>query len=227
MAKTVFRNKGVTFISVEADSKSVFPSLCQILKTLCCSVEWCSVLEGLTQSTAALGTIQIMVGLFNIGLGPGRISTNPGDLTSLGAAYWLGAVFIVTGIMSILAGQFPSRCLVGFTVFMNIAGAILAITGIALYAIDLGNASLLWLCERSRNSADYFGDSCRDVALVAQGLLRSMDITLIAMAVLQLCVSIRLAVLGIKSLTSGTKKEEGSKDVDVVVTGPAAENCFN
>lgn len=33
-----------------------------------------------------------MVGLFNIGLGPGRTSTNPGDLASLGAAYWLGAV---------------------------------------------------------------------------------------------------------------------------------------
>lgn len=33
-----------------------------------------------------------MVGVFNIGLGPGRTSTGPGDLTSLGAAYWLGAV---------------------------------------------------------------------------------------------------------------------------------------
>lgn len=33
-----------------------------------------------------------MVGLCNIGLGPGRTSTNPGDLTSLGAPYWLGAV---------------------------------------------------------------------------------------------------------------------------------------
>lgn len=39
-----------------------------------------------------LQMIQIMVGLFNIGLGPGRTSTHPGDLTSLGAAYWLGAV---------------------------------------------------------------------------------------------------------------------------------------
>lgn len=36
--------------------------------------------------------IQIMVGVINIGLGPGRTSTGPGDLTRLGAAYWLGAV---------------------------------------------------------------------------------------------------------------------------------------
>lgn len=39
-----------------------------------------------------LQTVQIMVGLFNIGLGPGRTSTHSGDLTGLGAAYWLGAV---------------------------------------------------------------------------------------------------------------------------------------
>lgn len=33
-----------------------------------------------------------MVGVFNIGLGPGRTSTGSGDVASLGAAYWLGAV---------------------------------------------------------------------------------------------------------------------------------------
>lgn len=37
-------------------------------------------------------TVQIMVSVFNIGLGPGRTSTGSGDLTSLGVAYWLGAV---------------------------------------------------------------------------------------------------------------------------------------
>lgn len=120
MPKTVIENKGLTVISVAADKKSMFPSLCQILKALCYSPECCSASQGpmKTTVTTALGvrgikmyhiqlvtggsdnkivlnllqTIQIMVGLFNIGLGPGRTSTNPGDLTSLGAAYWLGAV---------------------------------------------------------------------------------------------------------------------------------------
>ncbi|KAG8009840.1 hypothetical protein GBF38_013890 [Nibea albiflora] len=158
--------------------------------------------------TNNLMTIQIMIGLFNIGLGPGRTSTYPGDFTSLGAAYWLGGVFILTGIMSILAGQCPSCCLVGFTVFMNIAGAIFAITGIVLYAIDLGNASLLWMCERSSNNADYFANSCRTVALLAQNLLTSMDALLIVLAVLHLYVSIRLAILCIGALSSKMKNEE-------------------
>ncbi|XP_070821888.1 membrane-spanning 4-domains subfamily A member 4A-like [Chaetodon trifascialis] len=197
-----------------AGSEITFPPLSQILKALCEAPESCSVYRGPMQTsvTTVLGTIQIMVGLFNIALGPGRTSTSPGDLTSLGAAYWLGAVFIVTGIMSILAGQFPSSCLVGFTVFMNIAGAIFAITGIVLYAIDLADASLLWLCDRRRNNADRHGDSCRNLALLAQSALTSMDSMMIAMAVLQLGVNVRFTILGIRALTSEMKK--GDKDVD-------------
>lgn len=37
-------------------------------------------------------TIQILIGLFNIGLGPGRTNMQPDNLPYLGAAYWLGAV---------------------------------------------------------------------------------------------------------------------------------------
>ncbi|XP_042345907.1 uncharacterized protein LOC121945673 [Plectropomus leopardus] len=208
----------MTVISVAADRKSVFPSLCQILKALCCS----SVCRGPIQTTVttAFGTLQIMVGLFNIGLGPGRTSTNPGDLTSLGAAYWLGSVFILVGIMSISAGQSPSPCLMGFTVFMNISGAIFAITAIVLYAINVANSSLLWMCERSTKNADHYGDGCINVALFAQRLLTSMDVTMIAMAVLQLGVCIRYTILGIRFLTSEMTKEE--VDVEVIPPSPDA-----
>ncbi|KAM8734310.1 uncharacterized protein AB9X84_023154 [Acanthopagrus schlegelii] len=194
----------------------MFPPLTRILKAVCFRPSSCSVYRGLmdTSIAPALGTIQIIVGLFNIGLGPGRTSTNPGDLASLGAAYWLGAVFIVTGIMSIVAGQFPSSCLVGFTVFMNVSGAIFAITAIALYVVDLSNASLLWMCDQSWNVTDYYEDNCINVALYGQTLLTSMDTTMIAMSVIQLSVSIRVAYLGIKALTSGMTKEEGCKDVE-------------
>lgn len=97
--------------------------------------------------------------------------------------------------MSILAGQFPSAGLVsevqqtraihlrkyvlpkhstasssqvGFTVFMNIAGALFAITAAVLYAIDLANASLIWMCDRSRNNGHHQDDRCRNVALFVQ-----------------------------------------------------------
>lgn len=56
----------------------------------------------------------------------------------------------------------------GFTVFMNIAGAIFAITAIVLYVLDLENSSVVSLCDRSRSRADRYGDNCRNVALYGQ-----------------------------------------------------------
>ncbi|KAM4736504.1 high affinity immunoglobulin epsilon receptor subunit beta-like [Anableps anableps] len=189
----------------------MFLSPCQILKALCCRPGCCSCLKKLKVQTclaAAIGTIQIMVGVLNIGLGPGRTSIRLGDFASLGAAYWLGAVFIVTGVMTILAGRFPSSCLVGFTVFMNIVGAIFSITGIVLYAIDLNNSSLLWICDRFSSDPDRYDDSCRNVATYDQNLLTSLDRTLILLAVLLLVVSTCFAILGIRFLMGEVKEEE-------------------
>uniref|UniRef100_A0A096LXW1 Uncharacterized protein n=1 Tax=Poecilia formosa TaxID=48698 RepID=A0A096LXW1_POEFO len=165
-----------------------------------------------------LQTVQIMVGVLNIGLGPGRTSTRLGDFTSLGAAYWLGAVFVVTGIMTVLAGRFPSSCLVGFTVFLNIVGAIFSITGIVFYAIDLNNSSLLWVCDRSGSDPDRYDDSCRNMAAFDQNLLTSLDKALILLAVLLLVVSISFAALGIGFLTGEVKEEE------VKYYGPIMQN---
>ncbi|XP_023186837.1 high affinity immunoglobulin epsilon receptor subunit beta-like isoform X3 [Xiphophorus maculatus] len=184
----------------------MFPSPCRILKALCCC---CLKKLGVqTCWAAATGTVQIMVGVLNIGLGPGRTSTRLGDFTSLGAAYWLGAVFIVTGIMTVLAGRFPSSCLVGFSVLLNIVGAIFSITGIVLYSIDLINSSLLWVCDRSGSDPDRYDDRCRNVAAFDQNLLTSLDRTLILLAVLLLVVSISFAALGIGFLTGEVKEEE-------------------
>ncbi|KAF7658298.1 hypothetical protein LDENG_00014410, partial [Lucifuga dentata] len=183
MSSTVSKTKVVTVITIAPD-KNMLPPLCRLLWELCCGPVCCSFCQGLlhTSVTAALGTIQIMVGVFNIGLGFGRTSTHPGDLANLGAAYWLGAVFIVAGIMCILAGQLNSRCLVGFTVFMNMSASIFAVTGIVLYAIDLSDASIRWMCEWMAGAND-----CKYVASITQRLLTSMDVTMIILAVLQLC----------------------------------------
>uniref|UniRef100_A0A3Q3XH84 Uncharacterized protein n=1 Tax=Mola mola TaxID=94237 RepID=A0A3Q3XH84_MOLML len=216
MSVTMAKYDGVTVFTLTSDPNSFWPPMCQILKSLCYSPMCCSVsqhLKRVQKTSQSLLGVSIMVGLFNIGLGPGRTSTTPGDLTSLGAAYWLGTVFIITGIMTILVGEFPSNCLVGFTVFMNIVGAIFAIAAIVLYDIDLANASLVWMCDSSRNNGDYYGDNCRNVALLVQvrilrNLLTSMDSTLIAMAVLQLYISVRCAVLGIQASTSDMKQVE-------------------
>uniref|UniRef100_A0A3P8U6S9 Uncharacterized protein n=1 Tax=Amphiprion percula TaxID=161767 RepID=A0A3P8U6S9_AMPPE len=209
MTIPVVKQKAATVVTVATEAKSMFPPLCQILKALCYSPVCCSVNRGLMQSPVigALGAVQIMVGLFNIGLGPGRMSKHPEDFTNLKAAYWLGAVYIVAGSVSVFADRFPSRCLVGFAVFMNIVGSIFAVVGIVLYAIDLGESSWSGWCD------DNFNDECRFLAYYVQvnrllkvkcktlnSAVSGMDVTLIVLAAFQLCVCISFTVLGIKAL---------------------------
>ncbi|XP_044215720.1 uncharacterized protein LOC122987758 isoform X1 [Thunnus albacares] len=218
MTVTVVKDKKVTVVTVAADSRSMWPTLCQILKILCYRRRCCSVYKARLQTsvTAALGTIQIMVGLFSTGLGPGRISTGPEDFASRGGVYWLSGVFIAVGIMTILAGQYPNLCLMGFTVFMNIIGLIFAIVHIVLYGRDLANSSVLNLCDRSWYNAGNDNDACRRVAFYAQDLLTGIDITSIVLGVLQLCVNISFVVLGIKALVNRKKEEQGDEDVEVL-----------
>ena len=52
--------------------------------------------------------------------------------------------------------------------FAHIVGSIFAVVGIVLYAIDLSNASVTWMCEGNRQNADDNGDNCRNVADYAQ-----------------------------------------------------------
>lgn len=68
----------------------------------------------------------------------------------------------VSVMMCLLSSQ------VGFTVFMNVSGAIFAITAVALYVVDLSTASLLWMCDQSWNDTDYYEDNCIIVALYGQ-----------------------------------------------------------
>ncbi|XP_034554236.1 uncharacterized protein LOC117823228 isoform X2 [Notolabrus celidotus] len=213
MSVTVENGKGVTVITVLGDKNSMLPPVCQILKALCYSPTFCSVKSGMMQTgvTAALGTIQIMVGLFSIGLGPGRTSMHPEDFAHLGVAYWLGGVFLVSGLISILAGHFSSVCSVISAVIMNILGAIFSIVGIVLYGIELGEFNFYgWY------SMEYF----------FRRLMTALDVTMLLLTVLQLCVCISFAVLGIKALKK--KTEEDIRDVELykpelkeaLLTGP-------
>ncbi|KAM4581248.1 uncharacterized protein PAE49_005853 [Odontesthes bonariensis] len=219
MSISAVKDKGLTLVTMAIDNKSLLPPLCEMVRALC-SPACCSVNKAMMGRSAAgaLGTVQIMVGLFSIGLGPGRTSTHPGDLTNLGAAYWLGAVFIAAGIVSVLANTCPSACMVGFAVFMNAAGSIFAVVGIVLYAVDLSGSSIVWMCDNGRAAAPDFGDNCIYVAYFAQRLLGGMDVTLIVLLVLQLCVCISLLVLGIRALCCRRKETQTHSPHKTAVT---------
>uniref|UniRef100_A0A8C6LEQ4 Uncharacterized protein n=1 Tax=Nothobranchius furzeri TaxID=105023 RepID=A0A8C6LEQ4_NOTFU len=164
-----------------------------------------------------LGTLQIMVGLINIGLGPGRMHRYPDDLMDLSAAYWLGAMFIMVGMVSVIPSCWRNHGTLIFSVIMNVVGFIFAFIACVLYHIDQSNSSLPWRCDATDPK------NCPNVAHIAQRMLIDMDITLIVMAGLQLISSLILVISGIMLLRSGRMEKDVS---DVEIWQPLLKNTL-
>ncbi|XP_059195917.1 transmembrane protein 176B-like [Centropristis striata] len=237
MSVTMTRAEGVTVFTLSSDPQSVCPPLCQILKGLCYSPTCCSVSQHLRRvqgsSQSVLGAMHIMVGLLNIGLGVILLCSGVGpwwEIAYTGFPFWLGGLFILFGIMSIVSEKRPSPCLAIINVILNLAGVAFAIAAIALYSINLSNMWLWWSCERdnydygyyrhttaaSSPGEEYMKEKCFEGQELVLMLLRSMNAVLIVLSVLELCLVISSAVLGIKSLCGsekGEKKETGDPEL--------------
>ncbi|XP_068180505.1 membrane-spanning 4-domains subfamily A member 8-like [Antennarius striatus] len=229
MSLTMAKADGVTVFTLTSDPQSSCPPLCQILKGLCYSPACCSVSQHLKSvqrtSQSVLGALHIMVGLLNIGIGSilftnGRISF--WQIQESGFAFWVGGLFIMFGIMSILSEKFPSPCLVLLNVFLNIAGVGFAIAAIVLYMINISDIWVWWMCHN-----DYYSDygrptlsprekilleKCMEGETLVQVVLRSINILLVVLSVLELCVALSAAILGIKALGCSKKTENQSLD---------------
>uniref|UniRef100_A0A8C1X1Q0 Transmembrane protein 176l.3a n=1 Tax=Cyprinus carpio TaxID=7962 RepID=A0A8C1X1Q0_CYPCA len=166
--------------------------------------------DQLTDTHTALGTVQIMVGVMNITVG----------FFGFVFAYWIGSVFLVVGIMCVLAVMFPAPRLLVITVALNVVSAALAITAAVLYSIDLAMGSSLscyrehyyyssnndWPAHKKSNF-----ESCFYYKNLSQMMLGGLDIMMIVLSVLQLCVTISFCVLTGKALC---KKDEDAKSVE-------------
>ncbi|XP_041843312.1 membrane-spanning 4-domains subfamily A member 8-like [Melanotaenia boesemani] len=232
MSVTMSRTDGVTVFTVTSDPQSRWPPLFQILKTLCYSPVCCSVSQHLRTvqrtSLSVLGTIQIIVGLLNIGLGVilrlSRVGSS-WEMDVTGFPFWLGALFIVFGITCILSERFSSPCLVIFNVILNLAGVAFAIAGIVLYSVNL--ATIYWWGMCNNYDYDYsynrhratpspeeihMKEKCLEVRELLLMLLRSINAVLIVLSALEFCVTISSAVLGIKALKRTEEKPNKSSE---------------
>ncbi|XP_051812941.1 uncharacterized protein LOC110954568 [Acanthochromis polyacanthus] len=255
MSVTVTKAEGVAVFSLTSDPQSAWPPLCQIFKGLCYSPVCCSVSQKLRRiqrsSQSVLGTLQIMVGLLNLGFGAILLGSDASgwqmDFTKF--PIWLGVLFIVFGIVCILSEKYPSPCLVILTVVLNLAGVAFAITAIVLYSINLADTYMrgwYWYCDR--DGYDYYGyrrrhstttpsperdllqEKCLEAKELAQMLVLGINIVLIVLSVLELCVVISSAVLGIKALRRRQKESNKSPEepeyfkslLDEVTTDPGA-----
>uniref|UniRef100_A0A671W2Q2 Transmembrane protein 176B-like n=1 Tax=Sparus aurata TaxID=8175 RepID=A0A671W2Q2_SPAAU len=222
MSLTMGKADGVTVITLTSDSESSCPPLCQILMRLCYSPVLCSVSQHLRRvqrfSLSVLGALHIMDGLLNVGIGV-ILSRGLFWLTDF---FWLGPVFIFLGLMNILSEKYPSPCLVILNVTLNLFGVLFAIAAIVLYSIDIAVINLWWMCEEyydyfSHDSTpspheDVMKEICMKSRTMALMLIRSIIAVLIVLSVLELCIAISSAVLGIKALRSRGKRGNESTD---------------
>ncbi|XP_041650127.1 membrane-spanning 4-domains subfamily A member 8-like [Cheilinus undulatus] len=222
MSVTMTRSDGVTVFTLTPDPQSSLPPICQILRGLCYSPVCCSVSQRLKKfqgaSQSVLGALHIMVGLLNIGLGAILLSSGLGSwrqMDEMKYPIWMGVLFILFGIMNILSEKFPSPCLVILTVVLNLSGVAIAIAAIVLYIINVLGIYLWWMCHDGAYDKydDRLAPSPEDMpkCLEAQDLvlmiLRSINAVLIVLSVLELCVTISSAVLGIKALKQKTENK--------------------
>uniref|UniRef100_A0A665UDQ6 Transmembrane protein 176B-like n=1 Tax=Echeneis naucrates TaxID=173247 RepID=A0A665UDQ6_ECHNA len=224
MSVSMTRGDGVTVLTLTSDPQSTCPPLCQIFKTLCYSPVCCSVSQKLKKVQGAslyvLGALHIMVGLLNIGCGSILLSNGRASSWEMDESkypLWIGALFILFGITCILSEKYPSPCLVIVNVILNLAGIAFAIAAIVLYAIYMAQGRLWWMCKdydydyKHATTSSPISNRMHYQCLEAKGLLvvllRCFGGLLVVLSVLELCITISSATLGIKALKNKDKTE--------------------
>ncbi|CAF90099.1 unnamed protein product [Tetraodon nigroviridis] len=223
MSVTVANSEGVTVLTLTADPNSACPPLCQILNGLCCSPRCCTASQQLKEnqgtSQSLLGTLHILAGLLNILLSVilcagGRY---PWPIRESYFPFWIGGMYILIGAMCVWSERRPSPCLVILNVHLNIVGLAFAVAAIVLYSQSLADLYIRWICERDYYSTEspwqkLFEEKCREKMLLTEWLLRCIIILLIILSVMELCVSVSSAVLGIKALRNSSARENKSNE---------------
>ncbi|XP_022524428.2 uncharacterized protein LOC111192132 [Astyanax mexicanus] len=236
MPITVTKADGVTVFTMTPNPKSRCPLLCQILGTLCCS-PFCMVSRSLKQqlgkSHTVLGALQILVGVLNLGfVGIIRFL----DLYSVlwGLGFGLGAMFIAAGIGCILVEKFPSPCLIGFSILLNVFSIGMAITGIVFYSMDLTYLPLSNNCKKvygygngyGYGHGDTYGDrypyyktttasptindvikNCERYFFMFKVIFGGLNIIMIMSSILEICFTISSCVLYVKALCKKNKED--------------------
>ncbi|XP_018555455.1 transmembrane protein 176B [Lates calcarifer] len=222
MSVSMTKADRVTVFTLTSDLKSPYPPVCEIFKGLCYNPVCCTVSQHLRRtSQSSLGTLHIMIGSLNIGFGV-IVGLSRGDFWWELFPFWLPATFMIFGITCIVSEKFPSPCLVIVNVILNLAGVGFAIAAIILYSnvVNIGDRWLSWTCSfedywripTPYPEANHRNNRCMEGEAMIQMFMRNINAMLVVLSVLELCVTISSAVLGIKALRSSEKEEDKSTD---------------
>uniref|UniRef100_A0A672HYS6 Transmembrane protein 176l.4 n=1 Tax=Salarias fasciatus TaxID=181472 RepID=A0A672HYS6_SALFA len=225
MSVSVTRAEGVTVLTLNTDSSSICPPLCQILGGLCYNPVCCSRSRDLHrgQRTAVSQALLILSGLLTVGLAV---------ILSLSHAYWwfmdpTAFPFWMGGLVrssrSCSASRFSAFQVV-LNVILQLSGVCFAIAAIVMFSINLADTNLWDFCnlDNFRLNYDYddYGrrharttpspsaqetalrDACLEAKRLSLMLLMGINGVLIVLSALQLCLCVSSSVMGVRALQS-------------------------
>ncbi|XP_022524465.2 uncharacterized protein LOC111192137 [Astyanax mexicanus] len=221
MSMTVCNSKAVNMFTLTPNPKSIYPLLCQLL---CCR-SFYSVFGSLKQHMASfqtvLGTLQIMVGLVNVGYGVFILYLGSMIWST---CIWLGAVFFASGILCVIADKFPSPCMVNLAVLGNVLSFGLSINAIVVYSTDLAQLPRAFSCALPGDSYGYryryYGTTlipttiddrvanCERYKHMLDFSLGGLDVMMILLGGIQLCLTFSSCLLCLKALCMKMKEEQ-------------------
>nr|XP_055069574.1 uncharacterized protein LOC129450661 isoform X1 [Misgurnus anguillicaudatus] len=192
---------------INANPKSKWPTLGHILGKLspAGSIPQ-DVKRTMLYLLTALAILQIIVGILNIVTGILFANWGIHDyIMKFYGPYWLGAVFLISGIMTLLVCFYLSKVLDILSLILNQASAFLALMGVALYSWDLARTSYYsaTLIQEQMKGADaflYF----EDLNVMSR---KKLDAMMVALAVLQLCINVYFIVMSVRVFVKNSAED--------------------
>ncbi|XP_041099027.1 membrane-spanning 4-domains subfamily A member 4D-like isoform X1 [Polyodon spathula] len=147
----------------------------------------CQIKTFLKGKPKVLGGLQICIGVLNMVFGV--VLTLSGNISTAitGAPYWTGALYIISGSLSISA---PTVRLIKAALGMNVVSTVAAVLGICNYSIDIVISSIQRYCY------GYYDRFCWGYVNKETVL----NIVPLILTLLEFCLAISVAAFGCKAL---------------------------
>ncbi|XP_036426060.1 membrane-spanning 4-domains subfamily A member 8-like [Colossoma macropomum] len=139
----------------------------------------------------ALGSVQIMIGLFTFLLGMVLTVYIPAFTVFSGIAFWGALVYISTGSLAVSANNKLHHCVVRGALWMNVFSTIIAGINIILLSLDLTLGQLFRYCNHNS------GYGCSP-----KGLTTGIFVVLLIFSIIQFIISFCLSAFACKATCS-------------------------
>ncbi|KAA0723771.1 hypothetical protein E1301_Tti003114 [Triplophysa tibetana] len=227
MSLSVSQDEGVIVITITSNPKSKWPILCQILGGPCVSPICLlpkKVNKEMMSIATSLGIVQVIVGILNIVAGILFMNWGINDhIMKWNTPFWLGGVFLISGIMTILESCIASYVVIVLAAILNEAIGLMALIGVSLYSWDLVET-------RSYSADDYSQALTPEQRMDTESLMDiknwitmssrgTLDIVMIVFTILQFCANITFVVKTVRAYVVRDDDPELHKLLPEEITG--------